>query len=58
MKEQYRRLDKVYLFPNDMVMAFDQHGRQWPEYQGHKDEAVPKIKRDYPDIEIVPMEPK
>lgn len=28
------RISRVYLWPNRMVMVFDQFGHQMPEYQG------------------------
>ena len=55
-KEQVRRLDIVYVFANGMVMAFDQRSRQWPEYQGKRDDVLPKIKRDYPNVLIKEMD--
>lgn len=42
----------AYVFQNGMVMAFDARGQQVPEYQGPRDEAVPKLQRDFPDLEI------
>ncbi len=37
-------ITNVYVFVNDQVMVFDQFGRQMPEYQGQKDDVLPKIK--------------
>lgn len=38
----------AYVFPNGMVMAFDAAGEQVPEYQGTKEDVLPKLKRDFP----------
>jgi hypothetical protein len=50
--DEKNRVVYAYLFPNDMVMAFNADGKQVPDYQGHKDEALPLIKRDFPEVEI------
>jgi hypothetical protein len=42
----------AYLFGNGMVMAFDGGGKQVPEYQGTKEEVVPKLRRDFPRLVI------
>jgi hypothetical protein len=39
-----RRIAAVFVFPNGMVAVTDQHGEQWPEFQGHRDEALPRIR--------------
>lgn len=47
---------KIYTFSNNsMVMAFDKHGEQVPEYQGPLADVGERIRRDYPDA--VWMEP-
>jgi hypothetical protein len=38
------RITNVYIWSNDQVMVFDQYGHQMPEFQDHKDVALPKIK--------------
>lgn len=42
------RIDAVIRFPNGMVMVFDQHGEQMPDYQGVWTEMREKISRDKP----------
>lgn len=37
---------KVYIWQNGQVMAFDRHGRQVPDYQGQRDEMMPKLLAD------------
>jgi hypothetical protein len=37
-------ITKVFLFPNGMVMVFDQYGEQMPEYQGHYRDVHEKIR--------------
>jgi hypothetical protein len=37
-------ITNVYVFTNGMVMVFDQHGQQMPEYQGDAEEMMPKIR--------------
>jgi len=35
-----------------MLMVFDQDGQQMPDYQGIGKEAIPKLRRDFPDCQI------
>lgn len=42
--ETKRIITNVYVFPNGMVMVFDQHGKQMPDYQGRSDEVIPRIR--------------
>lgn len=49
-------LARAYLFTNGMVMAFDDEGMQFPEYQGHGREIIPKIRRDFPALIIEGMD--
>lgn len=46
-------LTNAYRFENGMVMAFDQHGEQMPEYQGRYEVVAEKIMRDFPEVPIV-----
>jgi hypothetical protein len=41
------RITNVYRFANDMVMVFDQHGQQMPEFQGRADEVLDKIAKHF-----------
>lgn len=41
------KITNVYVFGNGMVMAFDQHGQQMPEYQGPDTEVRAKIMAVY-----------
>ena len=41
------RITNCYVFGNGMVMTFDQHGHQMPEYQGHRSEVWDKIRAVY-----------
>jgi len=41
-------ITKVIVWQNGMVMVFDQHGQQMPDYQGPKEEVWEKIQRDKP----------
>lgn len=43
---------KAYQFANGMVMAFDAGGEQVADYQGPKEEALPKLRRDFPSLHI------
>jgi hypothetical protein len=52
MAEPRCKVASAYVFANGMVMAFDADGQQAPEYQGPKDEVVPKLQRDFPDLQI------
>jgi hypothetical protein len=36
-------ISRVYRFQNDMVMVFDEHGKQIPEFQGPFEEVKEKI---------------
>jgi hypothetical protein len=45
-------LTNCYRFQNGMVMAFDQNGKQMPDYQGPFDEVDDKIRRDFPIVVI------
>ena len=45
-------LTNCYHFQNGMVMAFDQYGKQMPEYQGRYEEVIDKIRRDFPRVSI------
>lgn len=47
-----KRLTTVFHLENGMIMAFDQFGAQMPEYQGRAEEALPKIRRDAPDLVV------
>jgi len=52
-----RRITTVYSFPNGMVMVFDQDGKQMPEFQGRREDALPKIKAaGFPLEKIIPAE--
>lgn len=53
---EQRILTTCYRFENGNVMAFDQHGRQMPKYQGTFDKVAPLVQRDYPGIAIEPMD--
>jgi len=44
---QERRITKVYLWQNGIVMVFDQFGEQMAEYQGPVEEVEDKIKAVY-----------
>lgn len=39
-----RRITNVYNWANGMTMVFDQFGEQMPEFQGHTEEVMPKIR--------------
>ena len=41
------RIKHCYVWANGMVMTFDQYGQQMPEYQGHKDDTLSKIRAVY-----------
>ena len=43
---------KIHHFRNGMVMAFDEYGKQVPEYQGKAEDVLDKLRRDYPDVSI------
>jgi len=36
-------IDRVILWSNGTVMVFDEHGKQLPEYQGRRKEAIQKL---------------
>lgn len=38
------RITTAYSFPNGMVMVFDQHGQQMPDFQGPLEEMLSKIR--------------
>lgn len=38
-----KRIKTVIAFPNGMVAVCDQFGEQMPEYQGERNEMLPKI---------------
>ena len=40
----------AYLFPNGMVMSFDENGEQVPEYQGRYEEVAGKLRIDFPNV--------
>jgi hypothetical protein len=40
-------ITNVYRFSNGMVMVFDQHGQQMPEFQGQFQEMIDKIRAVY-----------
>lgn len=52
MKRETGRPHHVYIFPNGMVACFDQYDEQMPKYQGRKEEALPKLQADYPNINL------
>lgn len=41
------KITKVYHFNNNMMMVFDQHGNQMPDYQGPYEQVIEKIKSVY-----------
>lgn len=43
---------KAIVWQNGMLMVFDQHGQQVPEYQGEANENLKSLLADYPDCEI------
>lgn len=43
---------KVILWQNGQVMSFDKNGKQVPEYQGDKEEILPKLEKDFPHVKI------
>ena len=47
---------KAYLFTNGRVTAFDENGKQVPEYQGHRQVMVPKLRRNFPGLIIEGMD--
>jgi hypothetical protein len=49
-------LKRAILWSNGMVMAFDEHGKQAPEYQGVGTEIIPKIREDFPALVIEGMD--
>jgi hypothetical protein len=36
-------ITNVYVYLNGQVMTFDQSGTQMPDYQGRKEDVIPKI---------------
>jgi hypothetical protein len=44
---------EAYIFRNGMVMAFDVWGKQVADYQGRRDEVLPRIRQDFPEAKIV-----
>jgi hypothetical protein len=42
-----RVITQVYVFGNGMVMVFDQHGKQMPDYQGVVADVMSKITAVY-----------
>lgn len=45
MRKYKHHISEIFVFHNGMVAVFDQNEQQMPFFQGHKDEAMPKIKR-------------
>lgn len=43
---------KAVLWTNGMLMVFDQHGQQVPEYQGVGTECLPRLRADFPDCPV------
>jgi hypothetical protein len=41
------KITNVYKFANGMVIVFDQHGQQMPEYQGRYEDVIDKIRAAY-----------
>ena len=41
-------IDNVVRFPNDIVMVFDENGRQMPAYEGRYEEVRDKVLADAP----------
>lgn len=41
------KITNVYHFTNGMVMVFDQHGQQMPEFQGKYEEVIEKIRENF-----------
>lgn len=37
---------------NGMLMVFDSNGKQVEEYQGIANEVLPRLKADFPEIEV------
>ena len=48
-----RRVTKVILWTNGMVMSFDQNGEQWGEYQGLGEVVLKRVFKDFPDAEFM-----
>jgi hypothetical protein len=47
---------RAVLWTNGMVMAFDERGEQVPDYQGRRQDVLPLLLRDYPDLKIEGMD--
>lgn len=46
-------ITSIRVFSNGMVMVFDEHGQQMPEYQGAWNDVAEKIRRDKPpEVEV------
>jgi hypothetical protein len=43
---------RAFTFPNGMMIVFDEHDEQVPDYQGRADEKLPKLRADFPDCEV------
>lgn len=43
---------RAIAWQNGMLMVFDRHGHQVPEYQGETSDMRPKLMRDWPKCEI------
>lgn len=41
---------RAYCFPNGMLMVFNVHGEQVPEYQGRIEENLQRLLNDYPNV--------
>lgn len=41
-------ITNVYVWDNQMVMVFDQYGKQMPDYQGPKEEVWHRVCQDAP----------
>lgn len=44
------QITHVYEFSNGMVMVFDQHGQQMPEFQGPKEDVEQAIRQVAPHV--------
>ena len=51
-KAQPSQIIEVYCWENGNVMVFDQFGQQMPEFQGHRDEVLDRIKAAAPNAII------
>lgn len=42
-KDYRQQITTIYIYPNGMILVFDQKGRQMPRFQGHND--LKRLKR-------------